>query len=173
MSGYGDSRGFWSVHLSVACCGQWMMWDWNDRKRSMHTASRGFVTSVSHSPPVRMYTGCTPVQEEIVNSMYSIYSYIVNHVTIAYVSPTIFPWKQTKDKSPFCLFLFFVFIRSCCTDFPPECGGSTIAVTNTYSSADWRDLPTPSHPIANQDQQKWRWWWVLWVYISHWSTNFI
>lgn len=85
------------------------MWDWNDRIRSMHTASRGFVTSVTHSPPVRMYIGCTAVQEEIVNSMYSIYSYIVNHVRIAYASQTIFPWKQTRYKSPFCLLLFFVY----------------------------------------------------------------
>lgn len=49
----------------------------------MHTgtAEKGFVTSVTHSPPVRMYTGCTLVHEYIGNItlcafFISIFSYL-------------------------------------------------------------------------------------------------
>lgn len=72
------------------------------------------VEALSHLLLTALLSGCTlAAQEEIVNSMYSIYSYIVNHVTIAYVSPTIFPWKQTRYKSqflPFSVFCFYPFL---------------------------------------------------------------
>lgn len=78
MSGYADSSGFWSAHLSVACCGQWMMCDWSDRKRSMHSgaARKGFVTSVVRSPPVRRYTGGTLVHEYIENIILCLLIYL-------------------------------------------------------------------------------------------------
>lgn len=54
--------------------------------RSMHTAAarKGFVTSVPHSPPVRMYTGCTVEREyiETITSHLFIHLFIQHMATI-------------------------------------------------------------------------------------------
>lgn len=93
MSGYGDSSGFWSARLIVACCGQRMMCDWSDRKRSMHpeTARKGFVTSVTHSRPVRMLRWlCTSVHECIVNvASQVLFCLVTHHVATISVKKTM------------------------------------------------------------------------------------
>lgn len=64
--------------------------------RSMHTAAvrKGFVTSVTISPPVRMYTGCT-VEHEYIETITFIYKFI--HLTCGNNKTNVMMFTIIKD----------------------------------------------------------------------------
>lgn len=180
LSGYGDSLGFWSANLSVACCGHWMMCCWSDRMRSMHTAAvrKGFVTSVTISPPVRMYTGCT-VEHEYIETITFIYKFI--HLTCGNNKTNVMMFTIIKDggggegthsinssaisRSPTNL-CRPAWTCSSTNSLSYMCESNTFTVTNTSTSGEtghsvasasnhwvvWQDKSTPSNAgITPQD----------------------